>query len=133
VLNGPGCDIVHQAGVQAIRRLQPDGFELAANGVHLQRINARFDDRGHKSRKAGLCPTLFLEPLRMDEIQTLKRVRAGRGAITTDQALMAVFLASLSSIVLVGSPLAATHVDVRIDSNSVAKRFWCDYVSVKSR
>jgi hypothetical protein len=46
--------------------------------------------------------------------------------VTTDQALMAVFLASLSSIVLVGSPLAATHVDVRIDSNSVAKRFWCD-------
>jgi hypothetical protein len=40
--------------------------------------------------------------------------------------LMAVFLASLSSIALVGSSLAATHVDIRIGLNSVAKRFWCD-------
>lgn len=69
LFGGPGGDIIHQAGREAIIGFLARGLQLRSDGVHLGGIKAAFDDRRHERGKGGFCPAAFLEELRMNEGQ----------------------------------------------------------------
>src|SRR5579859_751977 len=67
-----GGDGVHQGWRQAVIGLQPKFFQPAANFVHLPRVDAGFDHRGNKGRKARGRGSGFLEQFGMDEVEAIE-------------------------------------------------------------
>src|SRR3981081_3428779 len=71
-----GGDRIHQCRGQTIVRLKPKFLEARSDRRHLRWIDAGLDHRGHKRCKLRSGRTTFREQLRMDEVQSVERMRA---------------------------------------------------------